>query len=97
MTIQSDTEYIKVPDIRTPDDDRVSMILAHACNELEHMPLSVTAHDRVWLAHHIMVLRATLREIRSTIEDIDDDIVWSTHGLNHTVCDRITAVLGDFE
>lgn len=36
----------------------------------------------------------TLREIRRDIEESADDVVWMRGGIE-TVCDRITAVLGD--
>jgi hypothetical protein len=39
-------------------------------------------------------LRATLREVRRDIEESADDVVWMRGGIE-TVCDRITAVLGD--
>jgi len=35
-----------------------------------------------------------LREIRRDIEESADDVVWMRGGIE-TVCDRITAVLGD--
>ena len=45
-------------------------------------------------ADEIERLRATLREIRRDIEESADDVVWMRGGIE-TVCDRITAVLGD--
>lgn len=75
-------------------DDRVQMIWAHAVNELTVSPQSVTAHDRVWMAEQMRELRRTLREIRRDIEESADDVVWMRGGIE-TVCDRITAVLGD--
>jgi|KBSMisStaDraftv2_1062788.scaffolds.fasta_scaffold566549_3 hypothetical protein len=45
-------------------------------------------------ANEIERLRATLREIRRDIEESADDVVWMRGGIE-TVCDRITAALGD--
>ena len=47
-------------------------------------------------AAEIARLRETLREIRRDIIEAADDVVWMRGGIE-TVCDRITAVLGDHD
>lgn len=47
-----------------------------------------------WQDAEIARLRDTLHEIRRDIEESADDVVWMRGGIE-TVCDRITAVLGD--
>ena len=54
----------------------------------QHLDAMCSARDE------IERLRGVLLEVRRDIEESADDVVWMRGGIE-TVCDRITAVLGD--
>ena len=80
----------KWPELEQPFTDNLMDEVLRNMSDLELDLLG----QRNELQRENAVLRETLREIRRDIEESADDVVWMRGGIE-TVCDRITAVLGD--